>query len=220
MAQGESGRMHMAIECHSCFTWLLPALDRYRDRWPGVELDLASGFAFEPLPALAAGELDLVVTSDPAPLEGVDYVPLFRYEALLALAKDHALAARAWIAPEDLAGETLITYPVERSRLDVYTRFLAPAGVAPKAERRAELTLMMLQLVASGRGVAALPNWALAEYLERDYVVARRLGPEGLWCTLYAAVREETRDAPYMAGFLETARAVCFDTLRGVLAVE
>lgn len=219
LAGGESGRLHMAIECHSCFSWLMPAIDRYRDEWPAVELDLASGFSFEPLPALAAGELDLVVTSDPSPLPGVAYFPLFRYESLLALAKDHALADEPWIAPAQLAQEVLITYPVAKTRLDVYTRFLDPAGVAPKGERQAELTLMLMQLVASGRGVAALPNWALAEYLERDYVAARPLGPEGLWCTLYAAVREELGDAPYMAGFLQIARTVCFDTLRGVAEV-
>lgn len=216
LAGGEAGRLHMAIECHSCFQWLMPAIDEYRDGWPAVELDLASGFSFAPLPALARGDLDLVVTSDPAPIAGLAYVPLFRYEALLAIGKHHALAARDWVAPEDLREEMLITYPVERERLDVYTRFLEPAGVEPAAVRTAELTLMMMQLVASGRGVCALPNWALTEYLEREYVAARPLGPEGLWCTLYAAIREEQREAPFMADFLDTARAVSFRTLAGI----
>lgn len=213
---GEAGRLHMAIECHSCFQWLMPAIDRYRDAWPAVELDFASGFNFEPLPALARGDLDLVVTSDPVPLDGLAYQPLFRYEALLAVAKRHRLAERDFIRPEELREERLITYPVDRERLDVFTRFLAPAGVEPAAVRTAELTLMMMQLVASGRGVCALPNWALTEYLERDYVAARPLGPEGLWCTLYAAIREDEREAPFMADFLDTAREVCFRTLNGI----
>jgi LysR family transcriptional regulator for metE and metH len=34
----------MAIECHSCFQWLMPTIDQFRDAWPEVELDLASGF--------------------------------------------------------------------------------------------------------------------------------------------------------------------------------
>ncbi len=64
LAGGTAGRLHMAIECHSCFQWLMPTIDQFRDAWPEVELDLASGFAFAPLPALARGDLDLVVTSD------------------------------------------------------------------------------------------------------------------------------------------------------------
>ena len=63
LAGGTAGRLHMAIECHSCFQWLMPTIDQFRDAWPEVELDLASGFSFAPLPALARGDLDLVVTS-------------------------------------------------------------------------------------------------------------------------------------------------------------
>ena len=43
--------------------------------------------------------------------------------------------------------------------------FLDPADIEPASVRTAELTPMMLQLVASGRGVACLPNWAVTEYL-------------------------------------------------------
>src|SRR5699024_4277979 len=114
---GSSGRLHMAIECHSCFQWLMPTIDQFREPWP--ELELASGFAFAPLPALARGDLDLVVTSDPVELNGISYIPLFAYKALLAVANQHPLAAKAFIEPQDLAGEVLITYPVERDRLDI-----------------------------------------------------------------------------------------------------
>ncbi len=42
----------------------MPALREYQLAWPSVTLDFSSGFGFEPLPALLAGELDLVITSD------------------------------------------------------------------------------------------------------------------------------------------------------------
>ena len=97
LAGGTAGRLHMAIECHSCFQWLMPTIDQFRDAWPEVELDLASGFAFAPLPALARGDLDLVVTSDPLELPGITYVPLFTYEAMLAVANQHPLANKPYI---------------------------------------------------------------------------------------------------------------------------
>lgn len=220
LAGGENGRLHMAIECHSCFQWLMPTIDRFRDRWPEVEVDIPSGHSFDPLPALAREQLDLVITADPQPLPNLDYVPLFRYEGMLAVAKQHRLATKRWVVPEDLRAETLITYPVEHARLDVFTRFLNPAGVYPQEVRTAELTIMMMQLVASERGVCALPNWALTEYLERDYVKALPLGEHGLWSTLYAAVRREQRSLTWMEEFLHTARETSFAVLNGVKPAE
>lgn len=216
LSGSEQGRLHMAIECHSCFQWLMPTVDHFRDHWPEVEIDIPGGHHFDPLPALAREQLDLVITADPQPLEGVRYAPLFRYEGLLAVARQHPFAHQRYITPQALAEETLITYPVEQSRLDVFTHFLNPAGVHPKEIRTAELTIMMMQLVASGRGVCALPNWALTEYLERDYVSAVSLGESGLWSTLYAAIREERAEAPWMQDFLRTARETSFAVLAGI----
>ena len=149
-----------------------PAIDAYRDQWADVELD-ASGFHFAPLPALARGDLDLVITADPVDEPGIHYFPLFSYEAKLAIAKDHELVTKEWLEPKHLADETGISYPVDRSRLDLFTSFLDPAGVEPEHIRHAELTTMIVQLVASGRGVACLPNWALSIYRMTIYLCCR-----------------------------------------------
>lgn len=216
LAGGEAGRLNLCIECHSCFDWLMPTIDHFRQHWPEVELDLSSGFSFQPLPALARGDLDLVITADPEPRNGITYVPLFTYESVLAISKQHRLMARKHIHPSDLEQEVLITYPVEPSRLDIFNHFLDPAGVEPSSIRTAELTVMMLQLVASGRGVAALPNWALHEYLQREYIAARSLGEKGVWCTLYAAIRDDQKNADFMVDFLNTAKEVSFRNLTGI----
>ena len=220
LAGGESGRIFMAIECHSCFQWLVPCIDQYRGNWPEVELDLTGGFNFAPLPALARGDLDLVITSDPIALPGVRYVPLFRYEAMLAVSPVHHLAEKSFVEPEDLKDEVLIVYPVDRDRLDVFTYFLDPADVEPASIRTAELTPMMVQLVASGRGVASLPNWTLAEYTKNETILAKPLGKDGHWATLFAAIREDQYDSPYMHDFLSTASETCFSYLKGIKTVN
>lgn len=220
LAHGGTGRLNIAIECHSCFEWLMPSINAFREQWPTVEIDLSAGFNFDSLPALARGDIDLVITSDIKKIKGVSFEPLFRYQALLVMAPDHPLTARAWIRPRDLAGETLITYPVPRNRLDVFRHFLQPAKIKPAALRSTELTLMMVQLVASRRGVAALPNWVAADYLKYHYVAARPLGRNGLWGTLYCAVRSGQTDVPYMQGFIDTARDVSFRTLSGIRPAE
>lgn len=220
LAAGRTGRLHMAIECHSCFQWLMPALDEFRRQWPEVTLDLSAAFSFAPLPALVRGDLDLVITSDPMALDAVRYVPLFRYELVLAVPNRGELSRRKTVTPQQLASCALITYPVERDRLDVFTAFLDPADVEPASIRTAELTTMIVQLVASGRGVAALPNWALTEYLTQGLVSSCRLGRGGVWRTLYAAIRVEDTESPYIQEFLNVARTVCFKTLAGIRAPQ
>jgi len=220
LAAGEAGRLYIALECHSCFEWLIPTLETYRKQWPEVALDLTVGFRVEPLPALVRGDVDLVITSDPRDLPGIAYLPLFRYQVLLAVPPDHSLAGRPCAAPADLAGETLITYPVERHRLDIFTRFLGPAGIEPTRIRTTELTAMLLQLVASGRGLAALPAWAMEDHLAKGSVAGVPLGEEGMAGTLYMAVREGEAERPYMAAFTRTAAIESARVLRHIRQVS
>lgn len=220
LAGGQAGRLHMAIECHSCFDWLMPAINSFRDQWPEVEIDLMASFHFEPLPALARGDLDLVVTADPTPMSGIHYQPLFRYQALLAIANQHALVNNKHIEAQDLAEQTLIHYPVERKRLDIFTQFLDPSGVEPSNTRQAELTLMIVQLVASGRGVACLPNWALQPYLNAALISSKPLGEKGIWPTLYAAIREDQKEVSYMNDFLQQSLQACHENLIGIEPVK
>ncbi len=215
LRDGAAGELRVAVECHTCYDWLMPAMDSYRDVWTEVELDLLGGFQADPLGLLAERRADLVVTSDGAPRAGLAMLPLFGYEMLALLPPGHALEKKKTLLPADFAGQTLITYPVPEARLDFVRRVLAPAGVH-LARREAELTVAILQLVASRRGVAALPAWAVAPYLERGYVVARRIGPQGLWAELHAAVREDDAARAYVGDFVETVRRECFARLPGI----
>ncbi|MDI7110828.1 LysR family transcriptional regulator, partial [Pseudomonas aeruginosa] len=83
---------------------------------------------------------------------------------------------------------------------------LDSADVQPAQERIAALTVMMMQLLAPGRGVCCLPNCALHEYSSRGYVTARRRGEKGLDCTLFAAIRTGMVAAPLLRAFLLTAK--------------
>lgn len=202
LAYGQAGRLRLASECHSCFDWLMPILNVYRKNYGDVELDFATGFEPEPHQMLIDGDIDLLITASDLPIEGISYQPLFTYESRLVLSPAHSLASQRVIVPDELAKETLIAYPVEHKRLDVIAKFLEPAGVSPKSIRTTELTAMLIQLVASERGVAALPDWVASEYEKKGWVVSRPLG-SGVYCQLYAGVRKSSIGLAYMAGFLE-----------------
>ncbi len=206
MEQGRVGRLHVAMECHHCYDWLLPVLDRFRRAWPEVDLDIRSSLSLKALPALQKGQVDLVISSDPEDMLGLTFQPLFDYAPTMVVAADHPLAAKGYADPEDLRNETLITYPMERSRLDVFSQFLDPAGVEPAHVRQVEQTAVALMLVASGRGVAVMPDWVLRSHAVNPELATIPLGPGGLLRRLYAAMREEDLAQPYMAYVLRLAR--------------
>ena len=210
-AQGQSGRLYIAIECHACFEWLIPVLDQYRQDWPEVEIDIRLGLNFEPIAALQKGEVDLVISSDPQAHKDLSFEPLFEYEGLLALGHDHPLNAKEYIVPTDLADQTLVTYPVERKRLDVFTHFLQPAGVEPANVRQGELTAIILLLVTTLKGVAVLPDWVLRESMSHNRLTTRPLGKNGMHGTLHAAVRRNECDAAFIQGFIALGKRAMGD---------
>jgi len=106
---------------------------------------------------------------------GITFHPLFEYETLALLAPNHRLVRKARLQARDFADATLISYPVEDKMLDVMKHVLLPARIHPQ-RRNGELTVAILQLVASGHGIAALPAWSVTQYLERGYVVRGRSG--------------------------------------------
>ncbi|MGV6850448.1 MAG: LysR family transcriptional regulator [Marinibacterium sp.] len=203
---GRSGRMHIAIECHACFEWLFPVLEAFRKDWGDVDVDIRPGLAFDALPALIKEEVDLVVSSDPEELAGVEFVELFDYAPVFVASARHPLASKAFVEAEDFRGQTLITYPVERTRLDVFSQLLIPARVEPAMIRQVELTAVILLLVASNRGVSVLPDWVVREVKYSSDYVTRPLTEQGLTRRLYAAVRSEDRDKPFVQRLIDLAR--------------
>lgn len=216
LAAGEGGRLNIAVECHSCFEWLIPTMDTYRREWPEVDIDLTAGLQEDAMPALTRGEVDLLITPDARAVAEAEFFPLFHYPILLAVPPDHRLAGAAFADAGDLRGETLITYPVARDRLDIFTRFLHPAGVEPGRHRTTELTAMVIQLVASGRGVASLPAWAMEDSLAQGTVAGVPIGQAGLGGTLYIAVRQGEGEWPFVHGFVATARRESARVLRRI----
>lgn len=203
---GKSGRLHIAIECHACFDWLLPVLEAFRQTWADVDVDIRPGLQFEALPALHRQDVDLVISSDPEDIPGVDFTPLFDYEPVFVCAADHPLASKPFIKATDFADQTLITYPVDRPRLDVFSQLLFPAGVEPKAIRQVELSAVILLLVASGRGVSVLPDWVVRDVGASQSIVTKPLTEGGLTRRLYGASRVEDTAKPFMSHVLKLCR--------------
>ena len=218
IAQGSVGQLRIAVECHSCFDWLMPAMDAFRESWPEVELDLVSGFHADPVGLLGENIADVVIVSHVARRPATAFHPLFRYEVFALLANQHPLARKAYLQARDFAQETLVTYPIPDDRLDLMREVLLPVNIHP-ARRKTELTVAILQLVASRRGIAALPAWTVQPFLDRAYVAARPIGKRGLFANLHAATTSSAARSAYILDFIETMKRISFETLAGIVVV-
>ncbi|WP_264210122.1 LysR family transcriptional regulator [Leisingera thetidis] len=206
LREGNTGRMHIAIECHACFEWLFPVLEGFRKNWGDVDVDIRPGLAFDALPALLKEDVDLVVSSDPEDIAGVEFIELFDYNAVFVASAQHPLAEKPYVEAADFVGQNLITYPVDKTRLDVFSQLLIPAGVEPASIRQVELTAVILLLVASNRGVSVLPDWVVREVKYSSDYVTRPLTKSGITRRLYAAIRAEDREKPYMQELIRLAK--------------
>ncbi|WP_297790394.1 LysR family transcriptional regulator [uncultured Marinobacter sp.] len=207
-ARGQRGTLRIGMECHPCYQWLLKVVGPYLEQWPTVDVDVKQRFQFGGIGALFGHDIDILVTPDPLHRPGLVFEPVFDYEQVLVVPGGHQLASKGWAEPADLADETLITYPVEVERLDIYTRFLLPAHASPAKHKTIETTDIMLQMVAAGRGVAALPRWLVDEYAEKMPLKSVRLGDQGIQKQIFLGLRDRDREVDYLNSFMNTARGV------------
>lgn len=205
-AQGERGALRIGMECHPCYQWLLKIVSPYLAAWPDVDVDVKQKFQFGGIGALFGYEIDLLVTPDPLDKPGIVFQPVFDYEQVLAVPRHHPLAERAYLQPKDLTTEVLITYPVATERLDIFNQFLLPKHITPRRHKTIETTDIMMQMVASGRGVTALPRWLVEEYASKMDVVPVRLGAKGISKHIYLGAREADLQTDYVQAFITLAR--------------
>ena len=203
--KGQRGSLRIGMECHPCYQWLLKVVEPYLRDWPDVDVDVKQRFQFGGIGALFGHEIDILVTPDPLRKQGLRFLPVFDYEQVLVVGKDHPLAGQPFVLPKQLSDETLITYPVEIERLDIYSQFLVPAQCAPKRHKVIETTDIMLQMVATGRGVTALPDWLVREYAGKIPIIPVRLGRQGIAKQIFLGRRDADTDIGYLNAFIEIA---------------
>jgi len=204
-ARGEKGVIRIGMECHPCYQWLLKVVTPYIERYPEVDIDVKQQFQFGGMEALLNYDIDVLVTPDPIHQSGVTFKPVLDYQQVLVVSKQHALAKKTQVEPIDLAEEVLYSYPVDIDRLDIYSRFLNPANCRPKKHKSIEATDIMLQLVAAGRGVAALPHWLVNEYADKMAIQAVRLGKAGVSKSIYLGLRDDDQGIEYIKAFVNQA---------------
>ncbi|WP_415882970.1 LysR family transcriptional regulator [Neptuniibacter sp. QD34_54] len=205
-ANNEIGTLNIGMECHPCYQWLTQVSAAYLKERDGIDLDVKQRFQFGGMAALFNHDIDILVTPDPIEMKAIHFEPVFPYELVLIVNDENPLAKRSNIQPQDLAEQTLITYPVEPERLDIFQQFLLPANCRPKKHKTMEATEIIIQMVSANRGVTVLPNWLANEYTNKLPVQGIRLGKEGVHKQIHLGIRIEDSQSEHIQSFIKLAK--------------
>ncbi len=142
---------------------LLPRLlQDIRQSMPGLRVEITEDRTIRLLPRLLSGRLDLAFVRPPEQRNGALLFEHLVYEtAVVAMAAGSPLSGKSAIHISDLVGMPLIV-PDRRTRphsYDLTMRLFSEAGVRPLIDQIANEKQTIIQLVASGLGVAIVPRW-------------------------------------------------------------
>ncbi|WP_206485965.1 LysR family transcriptional regulator [Thalassotalea sp. G2M2-11] len=206
ISAGQQGTLRIGMECYPCFQWLLKIVAPFLKQFPDVDIDIRKEFQFGGLGALLSYDIDILITPDPLSKKGLEYIPVFEYEQVLVVSNQHHLASKAFITPNDLADEVLLTYPIEISRLDIFSQFITPAGIGIKKHKCIESTEILLQMINANRGVAALPSWLIKEFQQHMSIQTVQLGKSGMHKKIYVGLRSGEQQPVYLEQLIELAK--------------
>jgi LysR family hca operon transcriptional activator len=157
-------------------TWLPEALRILRDELPNIEVTLSSQSSPELARALLRGQVDVAfLRREQVP--GLTFKQLTKEKLIVVLSRDHRLAARKAIRPQDIAREIFISPTKAAPALKVVIdNYAATSRITLTAAHEAENLSMAISLVASTGGISLLPLYA--ENLLPPSVVSRPLQGE------------------------------------------
>jgi LysR family transcriptional regulator for metE and metH len=206
IASGLEGLIRLSTECYTCYHWLPPLMQAFGQRFPNVEVRIVAEATRRPFRALLEGRIDLAIAHNLSTDARIRHAALFEDELVVLTPPDHPFARQAFVAPEDLVAEHLLTYRLPLRDLSIYQQVLGPAGVTPRRVTQIELTEALIEMVRAGIGVAVLAQWAVAPYVQAGKLTTTRFTEKGLHRRWSAALLQQPSVPLHLREFVNLLR--------------
>ncbi len=218
-ARGEVGWLRLGFVGSVSYDLLPRLLSKFRERYPGVQMELRQLTTEEQMEALEKGDIELGIARELEPANGLSVVPLLRERLFAALPANHPLACREEVGLAELARDSFITVPRrEVPRLyDNFVYLCRTAGFDPKTTQEALQFPTILGLVSAGLGVAIVP--AMVQVFRKTGVAYLSLTDDEAVSDIAFAHRSG-RESPVLSAFLEVAHEVARETDEGGRPVQ
>lgn len=168
-----SGCLNIGASESLCVFWLPPLLKEYRIRYPKVQINIKVGNCVDFPLWLQQNTIDVAFSlNNDSGQQQLRQIDLFRGETVFVASPDHELAACSVLAPQNLAGHTLLLpegysgYPMDLKKL------LEREGVKANTIMEFGSLEAIKNCVKSGLGISLLPKIVVEEDLKRGELVS------------------------------------------------
>jgi len=198
----------LTVACVPSLAWhLMPAvLAQFTAEWPGVRVRLIDESAPQVLQAVIDGEAAFGINFLGAQAPAVEFRRLCRERYLLAVPPGHPLARRTQVGWPDLVGERFIAVGGASGNRLLIEHAMAEAPARPVVHHEVRHVEAALALVEAGLGVAAVPQFALADR-GPERVVAVPLVQPATHRTLGLILRQGAQPSPPAAALMRLVSA-------------
>lgn len=178
---------------------LPPLLDRFKDRYPGIDISVTEKPDEQTSQDLTERRLELAAVTLPKP--DFDSVTLAIDELVAVLPSDHPLAELETVPLKEMTVDPFILTRAGSQTL--VTRLFSRNGLKPRINYELLQLMSILELVASGKGVSILAKLALPDQYKG--AVFRPITP-GNSRRIGLACLDESRLSPVARAFWQEAR--------------
>jgi DNA-binding transcriptional LysR family regulator len=205
IADGQEGTLTISFSGSAMYSQLPFVLDRFRQLYPKVQVQLREMYAYEQQPLLLNGKLDVGFIRDGPPAQGLSMMPLSREPFCAVFPQSHRFAkSNEPMAPRELKDERFVLFTPRIARL-AFERTLevcASSGFAPDIVLEAPQWVTVVSLVAAGMGISIAP--ASVKRLNIPGAVFRPLRSKG-WSSIDVWT-EEVHRSPSASHLLAIAK--------------
>jgi DNA-binding transcriptional LysR family regulator len=143
--------------------FLPSVLGSFAELYPLIRVRVVDESAGQVLASVMSGESDFGISFLGNQVPGVDFEPIHTDPFVLAMRREHPLAAQPSIAWSALSEERLMTAARSSGNRQLLDDAMAKAGIDPIYRFEVSHMATLLGMVEAGLGVAAVPRLALPE---------------------------------------------------------
>ena len=208
----KGGRVRLASFPSAGATLVTEAVSLYRQRYPDVELSLTEGEPHETAPQLKRGDFDVAVVFEDSYspggelMSGLDCAHLIDDPLYVVLPAAHPLAARKAVRLADLAGDSWVAGCGGGACSEMLVEACARASFTPNVAFESDDHNVLVGLVATGVGVALLPELCLRT-LPKGIEIRPVAGSQPMR-HIHAAVPADGYRSPATEAMIEVLREV------------
>jgi DNA-binding transcriptional LysR family regulator len=203
--RGEVGSLSFGYEESTLYSIFPGVVRLYRDRFPGVVLELREMCTADQEEALLEGGIDVGLVQEPVHANGLRVETVLEEPLVAALPAQHPLVDVPKVELEDLAEDPFVIFPrwTRPGCYDLLTGLCRDAGYVPNVVLESASKQSLVGLVAASIGVALL-NTSVSR-LQRPGLVYKDILQSNAVVNTALAWRPQ-HETPVLRGFLGVAR--------------